>query len=253
MKKTDDSKMDTWLLRVASGFDYPATPDLSRLVQRRAARQSLWSPRRIQLAWGVLALLLALSMLMLVPQVRASVMSILRSGGITVFVSEPRETAAASTPLPAPVNAGGGRLETEFLTPMVETSPEVAQEAFGRPHRLPVAAGGAGAPAQAYVDDLKSAQIAVLVWTREGAPAYVLYVMKQATLGYKLADAATTTTVGDDEALWVEGPHGFMLEKGEIWQETAGSVLIWTIGELTYRLEGAESLPEAQQFAESLR
>lgn len=253
MKQAEDVNIEPWLRRVASDFDYPATPDFGALVQRRDAQQRMGLPRRIQPAWAILALLLALSMLMLVPQVRAAVMAVLRSGGITVFVSEPVETSAANTPSPPAVSIGGEGLEAEFLAPVVATSPEEAQEAFGRPHRLPVALGTAGAPGQAYVDDLESAQIAVLVWERQDALPYTLYVMKQATFAYKMADAATTTTVGDVQALWVQGPHGFRLEQGEFWQETAGSVLIWTVGELTYRLEGAASLGEAQQFAESLR
>lgn len=252
MRQADDVKFDAWLREVASSFEYPGTPEVEPGTRQRVARHSLPVPQRLRPAWALLALLLAAIMLMLVPQVRASVLAVLRSGGITVFVGEPAPMATV-TPAEIPESESGEREMSAFLIPVVETTLAAAREALGEPPHLLTWSAEEGAPEDVYVDDPAGAQVAIFVWRRDGAPPYRLYVIRQTTIGYKMAEQATTTAVGDLEALWIDGPHWFTLNQGDLWQDTGGSVLIWTTGELTYRLEGAEKLLEARRFAESLQ
>ena len=251
MKQADDVQFDAWLRQVASRFDYPDTPVVEPAARQPVVRQNAPAAQRIKPAWALLTLLLVGSMLMLAPQVRASVLAVLRSGGITVFIGKPAPTAAI-TATKISESDGGDREMSAFLIPVVETSLASAREALGEPQNLLTRSTVTGAPADVYVDDLAEAQVAIFVWQRDEAPAYRLYAMKQTTIGYKMAEQATTTTVGDVEALWIDGPHWFNLSEGNLWQDTEGSVLIWTVGELTYRLEGAEELSEARRLAESL-
>jgi hypothetical protein len=56
-------------------------------------------------------------------------------------------------------------------------------------------------------------------------------------------------------ALWLVGPHALLLRSGEMDYRTLvqGNVLIWELGETTYRLETDQPLQEAIRIAESMQ
>jgi hypothetical protein len=68
----------------------------------------------------------------------------------------------------------------------------------------------------------------------------------------------TETTVNGERAVWTEGVHLLVLRAAGGEMEflqffVNGNVLIWTVGEVTYRLEGTFTLEEAVALGESLR
>lgn len=62
------------------------------------------------------------------------------------------------------------------------------------------------------------------------------------------------TTVRNQPAVWVEGPYPLQLTNGsyELRRVIEGHTLIWTEGDITYRLESSRPLTETRQIAESL-
>ena len=94
---------------------------------------------------------------------------------------------------------------------------------------------------------------------RRALPRYVrshaALLNEQTILVIENAPLIMETAVNGRPAFWVMGPHTFMLTNGRAqeWQFIEGNVLIWWTGKnLTFRLEGAESLTEAIRMAESL-
>jgi hypothetical protein len=66
------------------------------------------------------------------------------------------------------------------------------------------------------------------------------------------------TTVNGQYALWTDGPYVVqVVENGQVVNDTrrlvTGHVLIWTEGDVTYRLETDRPLADAVRIAESLR
>ena len=61
-------------------------------------------------------------------------------------------------------------------------------------------------------------------------------------------------TVHGERGIWTEGPYLLQARNGSYVtdQMVEGPVLIWTHGQITYRLETALSLTEALKVAESL-
>lgn len=74
----------------------------------------------------------------------------------------------------------------------------------------------------------------------------------------KLASAGIqviSVDVGGEQGYWIAGgPHVLIFNDGEFAEETRsnGNVLIWTGGEITYRLETALNLPNALNLARNL-
>ena len=90
----------------------------------------------------------------------------------------------------------------------------------------------------------------------------ILYILTldQGAFGGKFqVESLEGTQVNGEPAYWVEGIHllSFHDENGRIGPESTrlveGNTLIWTVGEITYRLETVLSLEEAVRMAESMR
>lgn len=274
MKQVDDQVIERLLRRSAPQFPYPTTPDVRAHVRAAIRSQRPTPPRiaslprpRLRLAplSLALAILLLLASLLLVPQVRASVLQLLRAGGITIFITDPTPTATTpdiqnptpavitpATATPAPPSGEPG--QAGFLVPATPVSLAQAAEALPGTAALPSSLPPFGAPQDIYVDDESHATVAILVWNLEEGRHIALYAIGGTDFAYKLADDVVTTTVRGSQAFWVDGLHRFILRDGEFltWETVRGSVLIWTEGDLTYRLEGAASLQEARTLAESL-
>ncbi len=228
----------------AAAFEYPPTPDVVgqiRPLLSKPAPQKAQSARR--LAWAVALLLLAASLLA-VPSVRAALVQILQAGGITIFVGE--ETAVDEMP----------PLLSEQLPAF--TTPITLDEAVARfpnvqlPTVLP-------SPDDVLLHEEPVWDTAVIFLLRdETDPQQIglsLYQINVAQYAYKGSDMLQMTEVNGQQAFWLVGPHYFRLHdsSAEAWLFVDGSVLLWWEGEVTYRLEGAESLEVALQIAESLQ
>lgn len=226
---------------VAAAFVYPATPDLT--VRPTSAVPVRGRPRR--LAWSYAAALLALlaAGVLAVPQARAGVLEFLRLGAIRILLGP-----ATATPLATP---------TPIMTPTAPalsglTTLSRARLLAGFPILQPAYPAGLGPPEEVYFQQFEG-QVVVTVWR---APAYLaLYHITERDFAFKTVQILEPATVNGLPALWVRGPHLAQFRDTRVgeFQFVAGNVLIWTQGEVTYRLESELSLEETLRVAESLR
>lgn len=226
----------------AAAFDYPPTPDIAGKI-RPLLTAPAKQPRQLsgRLAWALVALLLAASLLA-VPAVRAAVVDILRAGGITIFVGE----EAAVDDVPPLLNE-----QLPSFTEPITLDEAVAQYPnLQLPTELPP-------PDDVLLHEVNAWESAVIfLWRDEDAPdqiALSLYQINARQYAAKGAEQLEQTEVNGNQAFWVRGPHFFFLQNNEIeeWNFVAGNVLIWWDGAVTYRLEGADSLEDALRLAES--
>ncbi|MGH2626932.1 MAG: hypothetical protein ACRDHY_09815 [Anaerolineales bacterium] len=242
MSPASDSVWEKRVAELAAAFAYPATPDLAArsgaaLPAPRLTRRAAWSYAAALLA------LLAVGVLA-VPQARASVIEFLRVGAIRLILGPATATPVAS---PIPIVTPTGRALSGRTT--------LAQaRALARfPILLPAYPAGLGPPDEVYFQQVEG-QVVVTVWYAGGAPGIALYHITERDFALKAVEIVEQTTVSGLRALWVRGPHLAQFQDfrvGEV-QFVAGNVLIWTQGEVTYRLESQLSLEEAVRIAESL-
>ncbi len=248
----NEHESDAWEARVravAQTFVYPPTPDNARAhlpAPRQPMRRGALVPR---VAWMVAALLLA--SVVAVPQVRSSLLDFFQIGAIRIQLSE-------ATPTPPTPQGSDAPLLADLAG---ETTLAEAQAQVGFPLPLPGWPEGLGLPERVFVQELDG-PAAILVWMEPDEPERVrlsLHVLRSEVWARKHAPLVAETEVHGQRALWVEGPH-FIEVRGpgpeQVWAErqlVAGNVLIWTEGDLTYRLESGFSLSDAVRVAESLR
>lgn len=238
MNSSFEKQVQEW----AAAFEYPPTPDIAggiRPLLTKSTPQKAQPTR--QLAWALVLLLLAASLLA-VPAVRAAIVEILRAGGITIFVGEEADgiPPLLSEQLPA------------FTRPITLDAAVTRFPDLALPTELPP-------PDDVLLHEEPVWDTAVIFLWRDAAnPQEIglsLYQIQVAQYAYKGSEMLEMTTVNGRQAFWLVGPHYFRLRdsSAEEWLFVEGSVLIWWDGEVTYRLEGAESLAEALRIAESLQ
>jgi hypothetical protein len=249
------------LKEVASAFTYPPTPDVAAEVRRRLAGRAvhpppavmLWHPR-MRWAWLVAAVLLALAGLILVPQVRAAVRDFLQIGAVRIFEQPlPEQPAAAGTPTlasePAPAR------ET-LLALAAETTLAGAQADVDFALLLPTHPADLGRPDQVFVQPVPGGQAVIMIWLEPHSPGDVklaLYQIRAPAYAGKYPATMHETAVNGHRAVWLEGGH--LLHLAGMVQAplvVEGNVLVWSAGDVTYRLESALPPVEAVRIAESL-
>ena len=271
---------------MASALPYPPTPDLAarwragskvaRVLARPAQRPRLSPPRPVALAWALAALVIALAALLAVPAVRAGLIEFLQIGSVRIiFVPSATPTAAPTATLPGPASPVAAATATPRPTPSPSPTPLLsvldlagqttyadAQARVSFTLDLPAYPPDLGRPDAAYVQDLGGPAV-MLVWLEPGDPSRVRlalqYLSSSATVDKMLRQDATpagieTATVNHQLAFWTSGPYVVRTRSGEFvtTRLIGGHVLIWTEGQLTYRLETGLSLAEAVKLAESL-
>lgn len=266
---TPSERWERQLRDTASALRYPPTPDIASAVARRlqaGARPSRDRPLLRGLAIAALLLVLAA---LAAPPVRAALAEILRIGAIRIVpaaptpilpppTAEPAGSRAAS-PTPAPAPATPTPLAS-VLDLAGETTLAAAQAQAGFPIRLPEYPADLGTPDRVFLQDL-GGPLVVLVWLDPADASKVrlsLHEFGPNTFAEKLAPRVVRETqVNGAPALWARGPH--LLQTQSRPQEYTqrrlvnGHVLIWTAGDITYRLENDLSEAEAIRIAESLR
>jgi hypothetical protein len=258
--------------------------------QKVGSRQSAVGSRqssvgRRPLAW-VIALVLALLVgsLLFVPELRAALLRVLEIGPIRVFVDEtlPEPTAlptatALASPTAEPLDAAMTRppAATAGLSPTPTTPPHsLALSQLGEPVTLaeaqeavsfsivqPDYPEGIGAPEAAYLHRSGDVTAVTVVWFWPEQPDQVWFSLTQIPLSefefalkWAREEDVREFFLNGQRAVWIEGPHRIQLVNPEIVStiRMASNVLIWTAGDMTYRLEGNIELDEARQIAESL-
>ena len=245
MKDMNDKsieQIELFVQETAVQFEYPTTPDFTShsFVREQATRSPVTSPK---LAWALAMLALVLAGLFMVPQVRAAVLRIFQAGAITIFQSE----GDSSQP-----QGENSQSFTPFMSEFGETVTLLeAQDKLRNSIFLPK---DLAEPNQFIVDSAEAPTMLVSLWLDGDAPEISLYQIEVANFAAKGADIVVQTQVNGQDAFWIEGPHVIRLEDGsfESWLFVEGNVLIWWQGELTFRLEGAETFEEAIAIAKSL-
>jgi hypothetical protein len=251
----------------ARALPYPPTPDIAGVVRRRLAEERVprefprWPHRR--LVWATALLMIILTGLLSVPQVQASIRALLRIGAIELVRDIPTPVADATAPattatLPARTPPAA------ILDLAGETSLVEAQGQVPFPIRLPTYPPDLGSPDRVYVQDL-GGPAAILVWLDPHQPDQVqlsLHQLSDKAFGQKGINERVIiqqTAVNGQPAVWLHGLHVLQFYDGngnpryDTRRLVDGNVLIWTEGEITYRLETELPLEEAVRIAESLQ
>lgn len=266
MKQPSDPRWEEQLQTLVRTFPYPPTPDLAGAVERHLAGQPArrWATtaalRFLQPAWGAfLVLLLLLAVLLTVPPVRAALQEWLQIGAVRIWLVEPTATPTPQpkTPTPRPTATPIASLfDLAGATTLAE-----AQQKAGFPLRLPSYPTALGQPEGVFYQDIGGSAV-VLLWLDRKQPTRAklsLHILGPNTFAEKgNATRLAQTTVNGQPAFWTEGPYMLVYHRGtttdyDIRRLVAGHVLIWTEGDLTYRLETDESMAAAIRIAESLR
>lgn len=261
MKRMNEHDLETYVERTAKGLRYPATPRISGRapLNRRRTAPLL----RLALATAIIA---AVFLTLAVPEIRAGVGEFLRIGVIRLVA--PAETA---TPSPTPTPTATPRaLPTPYIVPTATPIHSVLdlpgvttlEDARGRVRfaiPLPAYPADLGAPDRVFMQNRWS-PIVTLVWL--DAPdsrqaRLVLQILDSTVEGYKFdVPDAQRTVVKGSPAIWLDHPHRLILYGQEntpgMERDIVGNALLWTQGDITYRLEGEFSQREALRIAESM-
>ncbi len=251
-----DPGLENRLRQVAGRLPYPPTPDLAASEGKRVrTRQSTAAPVRRSLAFA-LALLVLIAALVLASPARARVLEWIRVGAVKIFLIQPTPlpTLPAATPVPSP-------------TPLVsaldlagETSLARAQKSLGFQVRLPSTPEDLGPPDHVYQQET-GGQAVVLVWTDPGQPGKVRLALTETNTKTFMFEkynpkSVLDTRVGGQPAVWIDGEYLLVMRDGETTLTrliNQGHTLLWTAGEMTYRLETDMDLEAAVQTAELIR
>lgn len=285
MTTESSTQWEVRLQEIAGTLAYPPTPDIDSAVQARLFKQAeeRKAPftRRPRLRWAVVVLLVLVLLaggLMAVPGVRAAVIELIRVGAIQIFLPQPTpqpaedQAGAMMPPTATPASAGTApaahnpptitavALSERLFDPADAVDLAAAGAAVSFPIKLPAYPPGLGEPDAVFIHDAVWPPTVVLVWREPGgddAPVQMsLYQIGADKYAYKGANMVEETTVLDQRAFWLQGPHYFRLENGDIqpWLFVEDNVLVWWSADgVTYRLESHLTLAEARQVAESLQ
>ena len=280
MPDAQDAQMEKWEIAVqdrARQFAYPPTPDIAGSVRARLvtpARSGVGRGLRVA-AMVLLALAIATRA---VPQTRAFVLDMLRIGAVRIFFGEPTITLTPTiTETPAASGANGTPNPTRTPRPTAippytpvasaldlpgETTLADAERQLGSSILLPAYPVTLDAPDHVYAQVIGRGVVVTLVWMKPDDPAQidlVLQTLNAETVASKYfpweAGNQQEVQVNGRRAYWLTGVHRlyFYETEGDISRVIDKNVLVWEVGEMTYRLETDQSLDEAIRMAESLR
>lgn len=253
------------LISISKGLEYPRTPDIARRVMKHL--QTRARPRLVsrRWAWSLALLLVLFSSLMLIPPARAAIIEFIEIGIVRIFGAEPTPLTPPQEEFPStmvPVTATPART-SEPLIPILERlagemTLDEARQIVGYPILLPSYPPDLGPPDRVFVQDADG-DMTVLVWIDPHETDQILLslhmIPPQSWAVDKMNPALIEeTTVKGERAIWAVGPYPLRFSNGNLdfVRLVDGHVLIWTDGDLTYRLETDLSLEEAIKIAESL-
>jgi hypothetical protein len=234
------------LRALATHLDVPDAADQRAAVRARLAepaprRRPLWGRR-----WIVAVVAALIALVAGIAPARAAVVDavggLLRIAGIEVRQEPaPRGLPADPSPLPSV------RTESLETARRVALFPVLVPDKLGVPERVEL-----GDP-----DPSGAPRVVTLVY-RGGAVRLDQFDGEVSPFFFKSAPEARRVEVAGGDAIWLPQPHPVTYVGRDGVERTgtarpAGPTLIWTSGELTYRLEGFADLEEARTVAVSLR
>jgi hypothetical protein len=217
-------------------LDIPAPAD-----QRAAVRARLTSRRRWRY-WIIGAVAaIAAGTGAIAPARAAVVAAVMRVAGIEVHVAQPPVTGSLpASPLPSVRSA----------------ALESARRAALFPVRVPAELG---APEQVLLADVlpSGAPRVVTLTYRGGAVRFDQFDGTLSLILLKQAPNAEWVQIGGETGLWLSDPHPVTYVGRDGVERTAtarlaGPTLIWSAGQVTYRLEGLATREEALKVARSV-
>ncbi len=249
------------LAAIAQAFAYPSTPDVREKVARRMGTRPR-PGRRVLIAAA--ALLLVLAVLFAVPPVRAAILDWIRIGAVKIFLVAPTQTLTPTslpgkTETPMPTSLPSPTPLTSILDLSGETTLSQSQ-AQGFPLLLPAYPPDLGKPDHVYVQDF-GGPVVILVWMDKKDPRAVRMSLSETNISGAIFQkivppSVVNTTVNGQPAIWVDAPYMLISGNGNYEMNrliASGHTLIWTEGQITYRLETGDDLATAIKIAESLR
>jgi hypothetical protein len=233
------SALEQRLKELGRELAFPPEPDLAPAVRARlGGRPFPW--RRVALALAVAAMALAAALA--VPQARSALLRFFHLRGVTV------ERVETLPPARERSQSGG-------LGPVLARAE--AERRLGFRLALPPLADG-----HARVHLLDGALATVVLRAHGHAVLLSEFRARGFDLLKKLVSEGSVVGpayVNGEPGLWLEGPPHTLTyfdQRGEFRQRTVrvhGNVLLWTRGEVTLRLEGRLSKPQALQIARTVR
>lgn len=278
---TEFQRLEQALIDAGRVIEYPPTPNLAARVRSelttdrpRQPDRSRWRPAFIV----ALAVVAALSLLLIIPETRDAIAQLLGLRTIRMIETTPtlppqQDPTQPEMPLTAtPVWTTPGPSSTPGVVPFKQCCASTLAEAQQRADfklRLPPDEE----PSRVFFQDQvfgrgSQPQQVVLVFGDPDRPRYVLYQATRYLYGKVIprdgGTVITETQVSDQRALWLTGaPHILVtLDRDgqpllDFERPVNANTLIWETGDfdtgVTYRLETSLSLAEAIAFAESLR
>jgi hypothetical protein len=260
------------LVSISKGLDYPRTPNIAGSVMIRLSAKGKGMKgeggRRFmsrRLAWSLTVILILFSSLMLIPPARAAILEFIQIGIVRIFRAEPTPIAPPQQEFPSTMIPMTATLaETlETMIPLLErmageVTLEEAQQTVNYSILLPSYPPDLGLPDRVFVQDAEG-DMTILVWIDPQQPSQVLMSLHMIPPGSWAVDKMDParieeTTVNGQRAIWAVGPYPLRFSNGNLdfVRLVDGHVLIWTDGEVTYRLETELELEEAIKVAESL-
>ena len=279
MNEMQQERFEKQLMAIAGGFDYPRTPEIAGSVMNRLRKSHsprfdfpTASPRPRggrgkgrRLAWSLTLILVLVSSLMLIPPARAAILEFIQIGIVRIFRAEPTPLAPPPEEFPVttiPVTATPSAT-SQPLIPILErlageVTLEEAQQTVDYRILLPSYPADLGLPDRVFVQEAEG-EMTILVWIDPADPGEVLmslHVIPPGSWAVEKMNPAmiAETTVNGERAIWAVGPYPVRFSNGDLdfVRLIDGHVLIWTEGELTYRLETNLDLEQAIRVAESL-
>ena len=265
MNELEQALFEKRLISIATGLDYPRTPDIagSVLTRLRPSTRPRFISRR--LAWSLTIILILFSSLMLIPPVRAAIIEFIQIGIVRIFRGTPTPPPLPNGGPPStmiPLTATPGPTLPSLIPGLENLAGEMSLEEAGQtvdfPILLPSLPPNLGNPDRVFVQDADG-EMAILVWLDPQQPGQVLMSLHFIPAGSWAIDKVEPTLIEETEvngqrAIWTVGPYPLRLYNGDIefTRLINGHVLIWTDNDITFRLETDVGLEEAIKIAESL-
>jgi hypothetical protein len=260
----DQAALENRLQKLAGEMPYPPTPDIVPLV-RPHLRKGIRSRLPLRLAAGAaLTIVLLAAALFAVPNVRAEIVRFIQIGVVRIFTAAPDDTPVPTRPAapytatvsPTQVDAPTPVQRLSSLDPAGATSLEAARQEAGFPVHLPAYPPDLGPPDKVYFQE--DGPTVILTWLDPQQPERMGLSLYQigpgSILVKKMQPEVKEVQVNDQFAAWTDGPYLLEIVSGGYREMrlVEGHTLVWTDGEITYRLETDLPLEEATRIAESL-
>lgn len=224
----------------ARQFPYPPTPKITLPANSYKRRQRAFTARW---AWMLIVITVLLAASLSVPQIRAAVLTLLRIGAVEIEVTQAPELPLESLP--------------DWLNHLSlwEKTLEEAYTMLGSEIQFP---DSIGAPNRVFIRPTRYKSAVIFVWFDDQnpqQPEMLLYTLPPGVMVFKTIPFIEEIMVAGQQAIWGSGKHPVLIEfpGAQTGYLVENNILIWTVDDLTFRLETHLDQQAAVQLAESLR